>query len=955
MELGFTFLRSKVARRILTFFVISAVVPVAAFAILAIPQVADLHRQLNGSVLSQANRAYATALLGRLVGLEGELAAYARVVEQAGEPIDKSAGGHFESLSRAPMNRSGRPPTRDSRGLPVLSAVEKTHIMAGKTIVSVRPEGNRAGLYMIRALGGAAAEGHMLVGRVAPEHLWPDVASFAQDIRICVLGQRDTVLHCSDPAMKTKLVQVKNQERGDWSGRLRWSLDGVSYLSYVSPMVLGRDLRVEDWTLVVSRPESAGEPSLASFGRVFVQASVLVILIVALLSVTQIRRSLIPLESLIDGTRRLAEKDFGHQVQVNSGDEFESLAASFNAMASRLNRQFHVLTTMADIDRRILSTVKLEDILRIVLTRMSDVVPCDLVCMTLVNGKREEVTTGQTYAFAEAGSEPAVLHEFELAPSDIRALLSHPTHIVSKGIRGIPHYLAAPVNMGASLILALPIAIKGSLAALISLGFREKKELSEADLAQARDFAHHVGVALSNAAWEERLYFQAHYDNLTGLPNRQLLTDRLQQALARADRLGGYVAVMFLDLDRFKGVNDSLGHAAGDTLLQETAKRLQQAVRAEDTVARLGGDEFVVVIPYLVKDQLAVATVTSIAKKILQSISEPMVIEGLEVFVTSSIGIAFSTGSSDSVEDLLKNADSAMYHAKAQGKADYRFFSQELNAEAVRRSELEYGLHHAMEKQEFQLHYQPKVELRSGKIVGAEALLRWPDPKHGFVAPDEFVPLAEETGLIVEIGAWVLRTACRQIMDWTRQGLPPIPVSVNISPVQFRRSNLVKMLGNILKAASVDPSRLVLEVTEGTAMEDLERTMVTLQRIRELGISAAIDNFGTGYSSMRYLKQFPVNTLKIDRSFVHNITVDPRDAAIVTSGIVLGHSLGMSVVAEGVETEEQLAFLRNAQCELAQGFLFSRPLPARQFARLLARKKPYAVEFDSRSRVSSRG
>ncbi len=955
MQVGFTFLRSKVGRRILVFFIISAFVPVTAFAILAIPQVVNLYRELNESVLRQANNAYSTALIGRLTGLERELAAFGYVSEENLGRLEASFEGQFESVARLREESLGRSVDGEDRLLPALSAEQSAHLRSGKTALVVDLEGTVASLTMVRALRSDVRGSELLLGRVDSGYLWPDVGSLAEGVHVCVLGQGNVVLYCSAPAMGAALARLQSGNTAGAPGWSRWKLDGTEYLSYASRKSLQDARMLGEWTVVVSETASTTWPSLAGFGSVFVQASILLILIVAFLSVFQIRRSLVPLESLMDGTRRLAEKDFDHQVEVKSGDEFESLAASFNSMASQLNRQFHVLTTMADIDRRILSTVKLEDILRIVLTRMSDVVPCDLVCMTLVESREAEGATGRTYALPEGAGEPTAVHDFELAPSDIRALLSHPTHVMSTGIRGIPHYLAAPVNMGARLILALPIAIKGSLAALISLGYREKRELSKADLAQARDFAHHVGVALSNAAWEERLYFQAHFDNLTGLPNRQLLTDRLQQALARADRLGGYVAVMFLDLDRFKGVNDSLGHAAGDKLLQETAKRLQHAVRSEDTVARLGGDEFVVVIPYLVKDQLAVATVTSIANKILSAISEPMVIEGMEVFVTGSIGIAFATGGIGSVEELLKNADSAMYHAKAQGKADYRFFSQALNAEAVRRSELEYRLHHAIENREFQLHYQPKVELISGRIVGAEALLRWPDPKHEWVEPDEFVPLAEETGLITEIGAWVLTTACRQLLEWTQQGLPPIKVSVNISPVQFRRSNLVKMLGNVLKRSGVDPGRLVLEVTEGTAMEDLERTMVTLQRVRELGVSVAIDNFGTGYSSMRYLKQFPVSTLKIDRSFVRNLTVDTRDAAIVTSGIVLGHSLGMSVVAEGVETKEQLKFLRNAQCEQAQGFLFSRPRPAADFTRLLALGKPYAVDFDSKARATSGG
>ncbi len=947
MDLDRTFLRSRVGRRIFAFFIISAVVPITAFAALSLLQVAGLHRERAEHELHQVGRAYGSMLFERLAGLEGDLAIYAAAVESSPEAIDKPVGDRFESLFGISTDASPRLYFGRSWELPALSPAEQAHVGAGKTVLSVHGVGEDTRLFMVRAVDEEGAGTDLLVAEVNPNYLWSEGDSIAGTVSVCVLGDKKHLLYCSDSAMAAAVRQSLPGGAMDGAGRFRWARDGTSYVSDVRRVFLGAGFLADHWTVVTTEPEASVQASLKEFSSVIVQSLVLAILVVAFLSVSQIRRSLIPLEKLMEGNRRLAEKDFDHQVRVSSGDEFESLADSFNTMASRLNWQFHVLTTMADIDRRILSTIKLEDILRIVLTRMPDVVPCDLVCMALVDGHKDDGAKGRTYAFAEHGADPSVMHEFELTPGDIHALLSHSAHVVSTDSKTVPHYLAAPVNMGAKLVLALPIAIKGALAAVVSLGYWEQNELSADDLAQARDFAHHVGVALSNAAWEERLYLQAHYDSLTGLPNRQLLTDRVQQALARADRLGGYVAVMFLDLDRFKGVNDSLGHAAGDMLLQETAKRLKHAVRAEDTVARLGGDEFVIVIPYLVKDQLTVATVTSIAKKVLAAISQPLLIEGLEVFVTGSIGIAFSTGATDSVEELLKNADSAMYHAKAQGKADYRFFSQELNAEAVRRSELEYRLHHAIEKQKFKLYYQPKVELSSGRIVGAEALLRWPDSKHGFVSPYEFVPLAEETGLISEVGAWALHTACSQLVEWGGMDLPPVSVSVNFSQVQFRRSNLVKMITNALKRTGADPQLLELEMTESVAMEDLERTLAILKSVRELGISVALDDFGTGYSSMRYLKQLPANTLKIDQSFVRNTTEDSRDAAIVTSSIVLAHSLGMTVVAEGVETEEQLSFLRHAQCEQAQGYLFSRPVPAQEFVQLLVEGRDYTVGLES--------
>jgi diguanylate cyclase (GGDEF)-like protein/PAS domain S-box-containing protein len=430
---------------------------------------------------------------------------------------------------------------------------------------------------------------------------------------------------------------------------------------------------------------------------------------------------------------------------------------------------------------------------------------------------------------------------------------------------------------------------------------------------------------------ESELLHLANHDGLTGLPNRNLLEDRLQQAIAHASRTDQVVALLFLDLDRFKNINDSLGHPVGDELIKSMGSRLVAAVRDGDTVARLGGDEFVIVLADLHKEEDAVAAAT----KILDAVQQPLTIDGHEFTVTGSIGISLYPKDGADSQSLLKNADSAMYRAKDAGRNIFRFYTQERNARTLDRLKLENSLRRALERNEFVLHYQPQLDLTSGKIIGMEALLRWQRPGRELVSPAEFIPLAEETGLIVPIGAWVLHTACAQNMAWQAAGLAPVRMAVNLSPRQFQHQDVVAMVWRALDESGLDAAWLELEITEGSVMEQPEESAAVLRALNALGVALAIDDFGTGYSSLNYLKRFPIDTLKIDQSFVRDITTDPDDAAIALAVIALVHSMRLAVIAEGVETPEQLEFLRERQCDRMQGYLFSRPVPPAEAAQLL--------------------
>jgi diguanylate cyclase (GGDEF)-like protein/PAS domain S-box-containing protein len=430
---------------------------------------------------------------------------------------------------------------------------------------------------------------------------------------------------------------------------------------------------------------------------------------------------------------------------------------------------------------------------------------------------------------------------------------------------------------------------------------------------------------------EQRLHHLAHHDPLTNLPNRVLLQDHLKHAMSEADRLDRLVAVMFLDLDHFKTINDTLGHDVGDALLKVVAERLAVCLRPSDTASRLGGDEFTVILANVAH----VDDVTRVAQKILDQFTSPFRIGGRELFVSPSIGITLYPLDDKDDASLLRDADIAMYRAKELGRNQFQFYAPELNVRATRRLELETGLRQALERQEFILHYQPLVDMKTGKIRGMEALLRWQHPEFGLIPPLDFIPLAEETGLIIPIGQWVLKTACAQIKAWHDAGFPTLQVAVNLSSKQLRDKNLIDVVKRTLTEAGVEARYLDLELTESVLMQDMDLAATILKELKVIGVSFSLDDFGTGYSSLSYLRRFPVDYLKIDRSFVHDINTDPFGAGLIQAIIAMAKVLNIKVIAEGVETYEQLKFLRRHGCNIAQGYYCSKPLSVQSFNELL--------------------
>lgn len=441
---------------------------------------------------------------------------------------------------------------------------------------------------------------------------------------------------------------------------------------------------------------------------------------------------------------------------------------------------------------------------------------------------------------------------------------------------------------------------------------------------------------LSENYAQERIQHLAFYDAITGLPNRLLFNDRLQIQLSAAHRSGKLLVVMFLGLDRFKSINDSLGHVAGDQLLHMVGDRLVGVLRSIDTIARVGGDEFSLLLPQI--DHLD--GVVRVSERIMTAMAFPFNLTGQEIYLSACIGISVYPNDGKDAMTLAKNADTALHRAKEGGRNRYQFYLPEMNARVFEQLAMEGRLRRALKRGEFLLYYQPQVALYGWKVVGMEALIRWKSPEHGLLPPSRFIPLAEETGLILPMGEWVLRTACAQNRAWQDAGLPPLRVSVNVSALQFRQKNLASIIAKILEETRLDARYLELELSESSIMENAEKTIQTLWHFKEMGLEISIDDFGTGYSSLSYLKRFPIDKLKIDQSFVRELSPDPEntnpnDAAIAKAIISIGHSLNLKVIAEGVETKEQLTYLRAQGCDEVQGYFFSRPVPVEDFPRLL--------------------
>ncbi len=933
-----SFLHSKFARRIFLLFLLSAIIPVTVIAILSFNHLA---RQFYTQSHEQSRivcKAIGMELYRRLSISNDELLSIQRNLGDISndfnhspyEPgLNKPANFDEIMLYTSSGNKYYLYGKHDQ--IPELNIEQQRHLVNGKGVIQFRINSdNLIDVYMIQAFKHEGSADDLLVGKVNTEKLFAMRNLLPPYSDILILDDQGMILKSSTPSLGAVVPHLKSALSRSISGHVDWSLDGkLNYASYWS--IFTQNLFSNtSLIVVVSQPESIALAPLQKFKTTYIPVLVFAILFVSLISVGQIRRRLIPLGTLRKATERIASGDLRGRIDINSDDEFANLGESFNIMANNLEMQFTSLATFAEIDRLILSSFDVRFIISTVLSRIGELTPCSSAAILLLDGDKQY--SGKLWIRRNMIEDNIEETHVRLGLDELSKLQDNQAYVKYSIDSYCPAYLRMYIGEETQYLIMLPTFIKDALYSILIFGYSAQVTGKEQDWASLHKFADHIAIALSNAGWEERLYHQAHYDALTKLPNRALLKDRLEQAITRAQRNHSQIGLMFLDLDRFKLVNDSLGHTIGDRLLKNVADILVSQVRKIDTVVRFGGDEFIIIISDIDDTKDPVFELGTIAKKIFKATQHELEIEHHIVHPKMSIGIALYPNDGLEPEELIKNADAAMYHAKSKGRGRYDFYANELNDLASHRLQLEMDLRRALVNNEFQVVYQPKVDCRSGHLLGAEALIRWHHPVRGIIPPLEFIPIAEETGLIVDIGEWVMRNVCRQIVAWCASGLNPLPIAVNVSPNQFQQLNFIDILTDILKQNKLEPSMLELEITETTIMSDSERSIEKLNVCRAMGLNLAMDDFGTGYSSLSYLRNLPIHTLKIDKSFISSICEEDDACAIVNTTISLAHQLGQKVVAEGVESEEQRHLLQEMSCDAIQGYLISKPLPAEKFS-----------------------
>ena len=921
------FVRTRVSRRLFVLFVLSAFLPLALIAVLSLSQVRSLLLEQGEQRLATVAKTYGMTLFERLL-LASDVAATAAGNPAAAAGAGSMAARTFSTLAEMAPDRTialiGESPRVE------LGTEARKRLAAGQPWVAITGEG--ANVRVLVAIALAQRPASVVVGELREEALWGSADEFPSATGFCVLEDEEPrrVLYCSEPMPLEILRSLRVQGRSGFASA-QWTRDGETTRARAWSQFLRAGFGTPDWMVVASQPERHQLARLLEFTNVYLPVVALTLLLVAWLTVRQTRDIAGPVALLARRARGIADNDFTSRLNLEREDELGELADAVDQMSMRLGSQFSSLTTLSEIDRLILATQDIAQVVRIVLQRLGAAVPAQVVAITLFD--QDNPDQARTFFRPPDAPQTTSLERHAVAPAD-RALLEAASGATWVDIpAGVPaaSFLAPAARFGAAAAFLQPIVWRGGVCGVLSLGYREAAILAEDERQEARELADRIAVAIGSAWRDDQLYQQSHFDPLTGLPNRLLFKDRVEREIARGQRENTSFALLFVDLDHFKHVNDSFGHGAGDKVLLETSRRIGRCVRDSDTVARLGGDEFTVLLGRLNHPQEAWV----LAESVVAVLSQEFNVGEQHCFLSASVGIASFPADGASAEELLKSADTAMYRAKAAGRAQAVFFEEKMNREALARVTLDRDLRAAIDRDELVLHYQPQVDVASGRIRGAEALLRWNHPKHGLVSPTRFIPLAEESGFIEQIGRWTIERACAQMKEWRAQGLPLERISVNVSPRQFRRRGLEDFIRQAVESCGLPAACIEFEITEGLLLERGEAVEGPLLELERMGHRIALDDFGTGFSSMTYLQRFPVHTVKIDRVFVEGLVLSADSQAIVAAIIAMSHALGKLVIAEGVETEGQLALLKTLRCDEIQGFLVAPALPPAEFVRFV--------------------
>ena len=925
-------LTSGVGRRILGLFVLAGILPVIVTALLAYFEIGRGLEQEANSQLREHSKSFGAEVLARIVRSSDKADELVRIV---GSGDDESLTNHryllseFSSISM--LSAAGS--VEQIYGEPEFSASLFEPIRNGADTVShqlvLDPADGKSAVLLVRGGASGVQSERIFAFRLDQESLWSVRENYPFKTDVCAYTSAGAQLYCSRPIDSDLHVSLTSGGNRRSASPTKWVIEGEEYFAATWQLFLESSFAHPAIDIIAVQPTSYAMRSGADFRRVFPPALALVIILVGALSLTLIGESLVPLQRLTFVARQFAAGHLESRVRVRTDDEFAVLGEAFNNMASRLGRQIGTMNAMSQVDRLILSGAEFEDVSEKLIEHLINLSGIEAAAVIARD------TDAHDLAKMISWFEGEFTHERIALPQELGLEWCQPRQVTVEDVDSA----SAPYKerfeaFGLKYVVLIPVVLNKELKGILLLGSDSNIELQGSKIGVSVDLAGRLAVALASAEREEVLYRQAHFDELTGLPNRQLLKDRLEQHLMQARREDHSGVILFIDLDRFKEINDVLGHSVGDIVLAQAAERILSEVRETDTVARLGGDEFVIVMPNLVGDNVIRATAT----RILARLGEAFSVRGRQHFLGASIGIVLFPDDGGSVETLLKNADSAMYRAKEAGRSRFEFFSKKLNAESRRKIELERDLRAAVDGNQLEVQYQPQFDLDNGTICGAEALLRWKHDSLGDISPTEFIQLAEDTELIVDLGRWVIDQTCADLRAILDKDLHPGSMSINVSARQLREANFSSYVMDALRRNNIHPGYLQLEITETTVAQNRDTAITILNHLRDSGVQVAIDDFGTGYSSLSYLQQLPFDRIKIDRSFVELIGSGGNSENICRTIIKMAHELGKESIAEGVETGEQADFLIKNGCNSGQGYFYSHPLPREEFLSFLERQ-----------------
>jgi len=800
---------------------------------------------------------------------------------------------------------------------------------AGQTVLMpVTLDGQLTAVFMARPVSAAGLE-KLAYFELAADWLWRDLSDRPGATVAVVDGDGKALLGGAVLASETGHMFAEHislsGEQGGSLNTLAWQSGGAEWRAMLRhiPLVNERVTAVP-WAVVAFTRETSFFARSAYVWELLPLVLLAVFACVWMATLHLSRRYLPALRALDEGFPALQDRRFVPLCWVGY-DEPGQLIEGFNRCVASLHEQFLALETLGEIDKLLLGSAELEQVLEGILTRVQAVTRCQCVGITLRDS--DAPGRGRVYLAAQ-GLTDLPVSRVELDDDMLTTLMAESHGLTVARFEEMRHSFLKPMKeIGADFFWVWPVIVADRVEAILAVSYREAPATDPHLPRSGSQFAERLAVALSKSARDERLYKQAHFDPLTTLPNRILFRDRLAQEIANATAGLSRGALLYIDLDHFKRVNDSVGHGAGDQMLTIVAQRLRSCVKDGDTVARLGGDEFTVILRNVADADAARA----VGERIIESLQMPVNIGGRDHYVCASIGITLFPDDGSTIDDLMRNADTAMYRAKDLGRGCTMFFDPHMNAKIA--APTESGLHKALRRREFSLFYQPQFSVATGALAGVEALLRWQTARDGMRQPGEFVPAAEESGLIVDIGGWVLDAACAQLAGWLEQNIAPPRLALNVSAQQLKHIEFPKVVRRALDKYGLPPALLELELTESVFAD--EAAGAALARIAQLGVHLSLDDFGTGYSSLSYLRQYPIGTVKIDRTFLEEVPQNPASATLVETIVVMAHALGKRVVAEGIETAEQLQFLRERRCDVAQGFYLARPLSGQVVTELL--------------------